>query len=59
MKEMQVVKLFLPRSKTATPKYGVRGFGIIIVVCPAYAISKGSAANEGSSNFLFTIKQEQ
>lgn len=25
----------LPRSKTSIPRYGIKGFGIIIVVCPA------------------------
>ena len=32
---------------------GTSGFGITMVVCPAYAINKGSAAIDGSSNFLF------
>jgi hypothetical protein len=35
------------------PICGTSGFGITIVVCPAYAINKGSAAIDGSTNFLF------
>lgn len=34
------------------PTYGTRGFGIKIVVCPAYAINNGRAAIDGKSNFL-------
>lgn len=42
----------IPKSKISSPTYGTRGFGIIIEVCPAYAINKGRAANDGSINFL-------
>ena len=31
----------------------MRGFGIIIVVCPAKAINRGRAAIDGNTNFLF------
>jgi hypothetical protein len=45
----------IPRSKTLSPIYGTRGFGIMIVVCPAYAISNGRAAIDGSNNLLLLV----
>lgn len=40
-----------PRSKISMPICGTSGFGITIVVCPTYAINKGSTAIYGSNNF--------
>lgn len=45
----------IPRSNTLSPTYGIRGFGIMIVVCPAYAINNGRAAIDGRNNFLLII----
>jgi hypothetical protein len=45
----------IPRSNNLSPTYGIRGFGIMIVVCPAYAINKGRAAIDGSTNFLLLV----
>jgi hypothetical protein len=42
----------LPRLSSLRPSEDLRGFGITMVVLPAYAINKGRAAIDGRRSFL-------
>lgn len=46
------VENILPKSRISNPMYETRGFGMTIVVCPAYAINNGRAAIDGKTSFL-------